>query len=331
MYTFTASRIRVGLVGTGYAAKTRAKALHSDEIAPQAQLVAVCGHSPERTVNFAQEFNCQVIVTWKELVNREDIDLVIISTINREHGAIAKAAISSGKHVVVEYPLALDVAEAEEIIALAKIQKKLLHVEHIEILGGVHQALKRHLPDIGQLFYVCYSTIKPELPAPRKWSYHHQMFGFPLMAALSRVHRLVDLFSPVLTVNCHNRFWQTDGEYFQGCICSAQLQFQSGLLGQITYAKGETLWHRERRFEVHGSKGGIIINGEQGVLVRAGESIPMNIASRRGLFAKDTAMVLQHLLRNTPLYITPTESLYSLKIADAARHSSQTGLPVAIA
>ena len=328
---YTGSRIRVGLVGIGYAAKTRAKALQGDEIADKAQLVAVCGHSPEKTITFAQEFNCTAITTWEELVTLEDIDLVIISTINRDHGAIAKAALSQYKHVIVEYPLALSVAEAEEIIALAETHKKLLHVEHIEILGGLHQALKQNLPHIGQLFYARYSTIKPQLPAPRKWSYHHQMFGFPLMAALSRVHRLVDLFGPVLTVNCHNRFWQTDREYYQGCVCVAQLQFESGLLGQITYAKGETLWHAERRFEVHGENGGIIINGETGVLLQAGESIPIKIASRRGLFAKDTAMVLEHLIRNTPLYITPAESLYTLKVADAARRSAQTGLTVIIA
>ncbi|MDJ0673911.1 MAG: Gfo/Idh/MocA family oxidoreductase [Calothrix sp. MO_167.B42] len=327
---YKSSRIKVGLVGIGYAAKTRAKALHSDEIAAKAQLVAVCGHSLEKTTTFAQEFNCTAIATWQELVTLEDIDLVIISTINRDHGIIAKAALSQDKHVVVEYPLALDVGEAEEIIALAQTQKKLLHVEHIEVLGGVHQAIKQNLPHIGQIFYARYSTIKSQLPAPRKWSYNHQMFGFPLMAALSRVHRLVDLFGPVLTVNCHNRFWQTDREYYQGCICVAQLQFESGLLGNITYAKGETLWHTERRFEIHGENGGITINKETGVLLRAGDSMPMEIASRRGLFAKDTAMVLDHLIRNTPLYITPTESLYTLKVADAARRSAQTGLTMTI-
>ena len=335
MYTSTTpykgSKIRVGLVGIGYAAKTRAKALHSDEIAVKAQLVAVCGHSPEKTIAFAQEFNCTAIATWEELVNLADIDLVIISTINRDHGAIAKAALSQNKHVIVEYPLALDVGEAEEIITLAETQKRLLHVEHIEMVGGVHQALKQNLPHIGQLFYARYSTIKSQLPSPRKWSYHHQMFGFPLMAALSRVHRLVDLFGQVLTVNCHTRFWPIDREYYQSCICVAQLQFESGLLGQITYGKGETLWHSERKFEVHGANGGIIINGETGALLQPEKSIPIEIASRRGLFAKDTGMVLEHLIRKTPLYITPQASLYTLKVADAARRSAQTGLMVNMA
>jgi biliverdin reductase len=334
MYTFTApsviSKIRVGLVGVGYAAKTRAKALQSETIATKAELVAVCGHDPEKTATFAQEFNCIAIANWQELVTTENIDLVIIATINQDHGAIAHAALSQGKHVIVEYPLALDVSAAEAIIALAKTQNKLLHVEHIEILGGVHQALKQYLPDIGQPFYVRYTTIKPELPAPRKWSYHHKMFGFPFMAALSRIHRLIDLFGQVLTVNCHQRFWQTDTEYYQGCLCVAQLEFRDGLLGEVTYGKGETLWQAERRFTVHGENGGIMIDGEKGVLVKPGETTTLDIPSRRGLFAKDTDMVLSHLINGTPLYITPTESLYTLKVADAARRSAQTGLTVVV-
>lgn len=49
------------------------------------------------------------------------------------------------------------------------------------------------------------------------------------------------------------------------------------------------------------------------------------MGSRRGLFAKDTAMVLDYLTTGTPLYITPDRSLQSLKVADAARRSAETG------
>ncbi|NWF61642.1 MAG: Gfo/Idh/MocA family oxidoreductase [Fischerella sp.] len=321
------AKVGVGLVGTGYAAKLRAEAfLH----AARTHLVAVVGHTPETSAAFANQFQCTAMSSWQELVARDDIDLVTICTVNRDHGAIAKAALSSGKHVIVEYPLSLNVAEAEEIIILAKAQKKLLHVEHIELLGGVHQAIKQHLPQVGELFYVRYNTIKPEYPAPRKWSYNHELFGFPLMGALSRLHRLTDLFGQVLTVNCHNRFWATETEYYQSCFCVTQLCFSSGLLAQVIYAKGETIWHRERRFEIHGEKAGLIFDGDTGILIKAGETTPIEVGSRRGLFAKDTSMVLDHLFHDAPLYVTPEESLYTLKVADAARRSAETGLTIVV-
>ncbi|MFQ4145778.1 Gfo/Idh/MocA family oxidoreductase [Chlorogloeopsis sp. ULAP02] len=321
------AKLRVGLVGTGYAAKLRAEALLRDE---RSHLVAVVGHKPEKTEAFAKDFQCSVISSWQELVTTNEIDLVVICTVNQDHGAIAKTALSYGKHVIVEYPLSLDIAEAEELIALAKVQNKLLHVEHIELLGGLHQALKQHLPQVGHVFYVRYNTIKPEHPAPRKWTYNHNLFGFPMMAALSRLHRLTDLFGKVLTVNCHNRFWATQTDYYQSCFCVTQLSFSSGLLAQVIYAKGETLWQAERRFEVHGERGGLIFDGETGVLVKAGETTPIEVGSRRGLFAKDTTMVLDHLFYETPLYVTPEESLYTLKVADAARRSAETGLTIVV-
>ncbi|MBW4631402.1 MAG: Gfo/Idh/MocA family oxidoreductase [Iphinoe sp. HA4291-MV1] len=327
-FAFSQKRlVRVGLVGTGYTAVARSEALLHDE---RSHLVAVVGHTPEKTEAFARNCQAEVVDSWQQLVEQDNVDLVMICTVNRDHGAIARRALASGKHVVVEYPLSLDVAEAEELIALAKAQKKLLHVEHIELLGGLHQALKQHLPKVGQVFFVRYNTIKPEHPAPRKWTYNHELFGFPLIGGLSRLHRLVDLFGKVMSVNCHNRFWQTETEYYQSCFCDTHLSFESGLLAHVVYGKGETLWQAERRFEVHGEDGGLIFDSNTGVLVQLGEIKPIEVGARQGLFAKDTTMVLDHLINGTPLYVSPEESLYTLKVADAARRSAQTGLTVVV-
>ncbi len=320
--------IRVGLVGTGYVAKLRAEALLNDD---RATLVAVVGTTPEKTEAFAKDYQAVAVSSWEQIVEREDIDLVAISTINRDHGAITRAALLSGKHVIVEYPLSVDLAEAEELVALSKAKNKLLHVEHIELLGGVHQALKQHLPQVGHVFYARYNTINPQHPAPRKWTYSHELFGFPLIGALSRLHRLIDLFGKVLTVNCHNRFWQMETEYYQSCFCVTQLCFTSGLLAQVIYGKGETLWFAERKFEVHGENGGLVFDGETGFLLRSGEKSPIEVGTRRGLFAQDTSLVLDHLTKNAPLYITSEKSLYTLKVADAARRSAETGESIMVA
>ncbi len=323
--------LKVGLVGTGYAAKLRAEALQQD---PRTDLIAIASlassnaGNPERTAVLAQEYATEAMNSWQQLVEREDLDMVVISTINRDHGKIAHAALSSGKHVIVEYPLSVDVKEAEELIALAKTVNKLLHVEHIELLGGWHQTLKQHLDQIGDLFYVRYSTLNPQHPAPRKWTYNHEMFGFPLIGALSRLHRLIDLFGKVFTVNCHQRYWQTESDYYQTCLCSAQLCFDSGLLAQVIYGKGETLWQSERKLEVQGETGAIILDGDTGILVQTEETKLIEVGTRRGLFAKDTTMVLDYLFDGSPLYITPEQSLYTLKVADAARRAATTGLTV---
>ncbi|NEU79296.1 Gfo/Idh/MocA family oxidoreductase [Nostoc sp. UIC10630] len=316
------ARVRVGLVGTGYAAKFRAEALLHDE---RSQLMAVVGHTAEKTEAFVREYQIKALSAWQELVEREDVDLVVICTVNRDHGAIARAALTNGKHVIIEYPLSLDVVEADELIALAKAQKKLLHVEHLELLGGLHQALKQNLAKVGEVFYARYSTINPQNPAPRKWTYNHELFGFPLIGALSRLHRLIDLFGTVFTVNCHQRYWEIEPEYYQTCFCTSELCFNSGLLAQVVYGKGESIWQSERKFEVHGEKGGLVFDGDTGIFIQPGETTSIEVGPRRGLFAKDTAMVLDHLFDGTPLYVTPEQSLYTLKVADAAQRAAQTG------
>jgi biliverdin reductase len=317
--------LRVGLIGTGYAAKLRSQALQTE---PRATLVAVAGHTLEATQTFSQTYGAEAIASWQALVERSALDLIIIATVNRDHGAIVRAALEANKHVIVEYPLALDVAEAAELIAFAKAKGKLLHVEHIELLGNMHQALKASLPEIGTPFYARYATIKPERPAPLRWTYAPELFGFPLMGALSRLHRLIDVFGAVATVSSQmqvcDRGELTDSHY-TSCYCTAQLRFQSGLLAEVVYAKGEALWQAERKMQVHGQKGALIFDGDQGMLVQLDGSHPIDLGSRQGLFAKDTALVLDYLLDGMPLYVTPEASLYTLKVADAARRSAETG------
>ncbi|HBY77829.1 MAG TPA: glycosyl transferase family 2, partial [Cyanobacteria bacterium UBA11148] len=132
--------IRAGIIGTGYAATQRALTLQVDE---RSQLVVFSGHTPEKTQEFAQLHETIAVESWQQIVEHPDVDLVFICTINRDHGAIARAALEVGKHIVLEYPISLDPQEAESLIALAQTKGKLLHVEHIELLGGLHQALRQ--------------------------------------------------------------------------------------------------------------------------------------------------------------------------------------------
>jgi biliverdin reductase len=320
--------MRVGLIGTGSAAKLRAEAL---QVESRADLVVIAGRDLARTQKFSQPYGAIAYASWQALITQFDLDLVVIATMNRDHGAIAQAALQAGKHVVVEYPLALDVAEAEAAIAIAKAHQKLLHVEHIELLGGVHQALRSSLPRIGDPFFARYVTLKPERPAPQRWSYSLQDFGFPLVGALSRLHRLIDLFGEVASVTCQTQFFPPRlSPYYSTCLCTAHLRFKSGLLAEVTYGKGEALWQASRIFEVQGKTGALLFEGDQGTLIGAEGNEAIAIGSRRGLFAKDTALVLDHLTKGTPLYITPEASLYTLKVADAARQSAETGNAIEI-
>jgi biliverdin reductase len=316
------SPIKIGIVGTGFTAKLRAEILQSD---PRSRLVTVAGHRPESTAAFSEKFQIEPSVSWRKLVEQEDLDLVIIATVNRDHGVITRAALENGKHVVVEYPLSLDISEGEEILALAQQNNKLLHVEHIELLGGLHQAIKENLPAIGKVFYARYVTINPEHPTPKKWTYQHSLFGFPLVGALSRLHRFTDLFGKVTNVNGKCQFWDTEPDFYQACLCNAQLRFANGVLAEVVYGKGETFWQSENTFIIYGEEGTLIFTPENGQLIQRENHQNIEVGTRRGLFAKDTGMVLDYLIDGTPLYVNAAASLYTLKVANAVKKAAETG------
>ncbi len=315
--------LRTGLVGTGYAAKLRAESLQAD---PRAELVAIAGHTAAKTEAFSRTYQVPGVTSWSQLLEKFDLDLIVVAGVNQEHGAIVRAALTAGKHVVVEYPLCLDVNEADALLALAKSQSRLLHVEHIELLGGVHQALKANLEKVGSVFSARYATLKADHPVPAKWTYHADLFGFPLMGALSRLHRLVDVLGTVAQVSCQLQVQhQQESAYYQTCLCTAQLWFDSGARAEVVYGKGNRVWRSYRHLEVQGERGALLFDGDQGTWVHSAGSDPIPVNGRRGLFARDTAMVLDHLTTGAPLYVEPQSSVYTLRVADAARRSALTG------
>lgn len=321
--------IRVGIVGTGFAAKVRAQNIGAES---RAQLVAVAGRTPERTAEFAASFNAIAVDSWQTLLQLSDIDLVIVATINSHHSEIVRAAILAGKHTIVEYPLALNPQEAAEIIELAKAKKVLLHVEHIELLGGLHQTMREQLHHLGEVYSARYSTIVTQRPVPQKWTFHRAEFGFPLSAALSRLHRFTDLFGSIDSISCQNQYWGGVGDYYQTCLCTAQFRFKnSSAIGEVIYGKGEGLWQNSRKFEVHGENGALIFDGDEGVLIQDGISTPLDLLTRTGLFAKDLELVLDCLIDGKPLYVTPEASLATLRVADAAGISAETRRTVSLA
>jgi biliverdin reductase len=327
LYRYVRNPLKIGLVGTGFVAKVRAQSILAEE---RTKLVAVASSSPERAQAFATEFDCQPVASWQELVAMPEVDLVMICSTNDSHGPIAKAAIEAMRHVIVEYPLSLDPQEAEEIIVKAANKQVFLHVEHIELLGALHQTMGEWLGKIGQPHYARYATLVPQRQAPRKWTYHCQQFGFPLAAALSRLHRFTNLFGEVERVSCQNRYGGLEDGWFKTSLCTAQLSFRNGLFAEVVYGKGEEIWLPARRFELQGDRGAMVFDGDCGTLTVGDETMSIELGARRGMFAQDLSIALAHFFDGHQNYVTPSASLNSLRVANACRAAAANGAIVII-
>jgi scyllo-inositol 2-dehydrogenase (NADP+) len=84
------------------------------------------------------------------LIERPEVDLVIIASPNQSHFPLAQAALEAGKHVVVDKPFTVTVSEADALIALAERQRRVLTVFHNRRWDGDFMTV-RALLDSGRL------------------------------------------------------------------------------------------------------------------------------------------------------------------------------------
>lgn len=101
----------VGIIGAGHIAKSHAKVWLRED-----RLVAVCSRQRHKAEKIACDYGIPfVCATARQLINRNDIDIVCITTPHHLHYPLAMSAMAAGKHVFCEKPLALNVAEAQEM------------------------------------------------------------------------------------------------------------------------------------------------------------------------------------------------------------------------
>ena len=140
------SRVRIGQVGLGYWGRNLAR--NFDELA---DLRWLCDSSAERQQEFAQRYpGARVCGDFAEVLADDEVEAVVISTPVPTHHPLAKAALEAGKHVFVEKPPAMRVAEMEELIGLAEARGLVLMPGHLLLYHPAVQKLKE-LVDAGEL------------------------------------------------------------------------------------------------------------------------------------------------------------------------------------
>ena len=119
--------VRFGIIGWGYWGPKIARNM---DTLPHARVSMIADQDALRLASMALDQPSVQTTALPEVVFRSDVDGVIIATPVRTHYQLARAALLCGKHVLVEKPLTASVAEAEELVALADEQRRVLMVGH---------------------------------------------------------------------------------------------------------------------------------------------------------------------------------------------------------
>src|SRR6266487_1336796 len=119
--------IRFGVIGWGYWGPKIARNLNS---LPHASVTYVADTDARRLAAFAVNQPWVQTTTQIEEIFRSDVDAIVIATPVSTHFQLAREALLHGKHVLVEKPLTASITEAEELVALAQEQQRVLMVGH---------------------------------------------------------------------------------------------------------------------------------------------------------------------------------------------------------
>ena len=230
------SQLRFAIVGSGGMGYTRATHLnrvHGCVVTRVASRNSMTGPA------LATRFDAAYDASWEEAVTRDDVDAVVVATQNDSHAQIARAALRAGKHVLVEYPLAMSVSDADELIDLAGRGKRVLHVGHDQAFVGWHVGIKLAASTLGELRAVNSVLATPSRGGGRSIWRNRTLSGPPFMVGIAYVYHLLDLFGPVSWVEGTCTYdGLDDAGYYRASTSTLTASFEAGGVAQLMYIRG---------------------------------------------------------------------------------------------
>jgi predicted dehydrogenase len=145
--------IKVGVIGCGYWGPNLIRNFNENY---HTCLKYACDLDTERLERVKLRYP-SVIPTrnYKDLLRDKELQLIAIATPVHTHYNLAKEALESGKHLLIEKPLAANVKEAEKIVNLSKKKNLILFVDHTFIYTGAVRKMKEFISsgELGEIFY----------------------------------------------------------------------------------------------------------------------------------------------------------------------------------
>lgn len=145
--------VRVGVIGLGSVSEKyvpHVRRLNLEGI--PCEIVIGCDVRPDRAARAADWAIPTFTTDHRAVLARPDVDLVLILTGMQTHGQLTREALNAGKHVLVEKPMSMDLADAADLLALARTSRgHLVCAPHVT-LSRTYQDMWRHIHggDIGR-------------------------------------------------------------------------------------------------------------------------------------------------------------------------------------
>jgi UDP-N-acetyl-2-amino-2-deoxyglucuronate dehydrogenase len=278
--------MKVGVIGTGAIAWKHAQAYKNI-----GYTVSACTNgNQEKGKKFAESWDAEFVATPEELSRRADVDFLDVCTFPGYRLSAVELGAKHGKHVLVQKPMAVDLATAAKMIAVAREGKIQLGVMSQHRFDDSTLFLQEAIATgrLGKVLqadaYVKWWRSDEYYARPVKGSWAGEGGGALISQAIHQVDVLLHLIGAVEEVFGYWHIGAMHKIESEDLVC-AVMKYRSGAIGVIQAATA--LWPGySERIEIHGTKGSAIVTGDQlttwDVKDDSGEPAPISQLSKSG-------------------------------------------------
>lgn len=252
-----------GIIGCGVIAPVHADAIQS---LPNASLRAVCDLEEAKALALANRYQCDWMVEYPSLLERDDIDVVNVLTWSGTHADIASDAARAGKHVIVTKPIDIRLDRIDALIRTCREHGVKLAATHQFRSYSVYRELKEAIDNghfgrliLGNAFVKWWRGQDYYDSAAWRgtWAYDG---GSLMNQAIHYVDLLTWMMGPAERVAAFmdTRYHQMEAED----MTTACVRFANGALGTIQ-STTSTFQGLPARLEIHGERGNAIVEGDR--------------------------------------------------------------------
>lgn len=350
-------KLKVGIIGTGGISHNHMDGYKA--LADRVEVVAVCDIDEEKVKKYAAKFDVPRWYTdYNEMMAKEELDCVSVTTWNAAHKGATIAALRGGANVICEKPMAMNAAEAEEMLAVSKETGKLLQIGFVRRFGNDATLVNRYINDglIGDIYYGKATYLRKD-GCPGGWFGDKAYSGGGPLIDLG-VH-VIDLSrylagnpKPVSAfgvtydnIGCNRAAggevaWsgpsnKSGYQYTVEDFASAMIRFDNGFTLSVEASFNLNIDNDRGTVELFGTKAGVSVNNCELYTAMAGKYVKINPYGNNGFdFSSNFRAEIKGFIDASqglaPCRATAEDGVWLMKILDAIYESARIGKSVDI-
>lgn len=349
-------KLRIAIIGTGSISNCHMTGYKA--IPDKCEVVAVCDIDEEKVKKYAEQYGVPAYYTdYNEMLEKENIDAVSVCTWNAAHKGATIAALRAGCKVLCEKPMAMNTAEAEEMVKVSEETGNLLMIAFVRRFGNDADLIRKFVSGgtMGDLYYAKATYLRRN-GCPGGWFGDKEYSGggplidlgvhvIDLVRFLAGGPKPVSVYGATYGNLGPNRAgggqdWVSstkgDFKYDVEDFASAMIRFDNGLTLTVEASFNLNIKNDRGEIELFGTKSGAKIDPQveffgdmNGVFVDI-KPFGNTALNFDGLFSREIDHFVECCRGNAECISPMEDGVMLMKILDAIYESARTGHEVVI-